>query len=219
MCFNGRKENIIINPKTSNKQSDNRRRKGKLSIVGLGPGELSLLSIKARNVIKKSDVIVGYKGYLELIKDLIAGKEVAAFSMKQEIKRARFAIEKTLSGKNVCIVSSGDPGVYGMSAAVFEAMDQESGNITIEVIPGISAINSCASLLGAPISHDCAIISLSDLLTDGNLIRKRIALLAEGDFIITLYNPKSKKRVDLIKEAKEILLKHKSQKTPVGIVF
>lgn len=176
------------------------------------------MSLRARKVIKKADIIVGYKRYLDLIKKLIIDKESAAFGMREEIKRARYAIDQALGGKTVCIISSGDPCVYGMAAAVYEALDQEAGKIIVEVVPGIPAMCSCASLLGAPISHDCVMISLSDLLTDKDLIKRRIALAAQGDFVITLYNPKSKKRNELLNDACKILTRFKAPNTPVGIV-
>ena len=179
---------------------------------------MSLLSINAQRVIKKADIIVGYNRYLDFIKKLISDKESVAFGMREEIKRARYAIDQATTGKIVCIVSSGDPGVYGMAAAVYEALDQEAGKITVEVVPGIPAMCSCASLLGAPISHDCAIISLSDLLTDKNLIKRRVSLAAQGDFVIILYNPKSNKRKDLFNDIARILMQCKSPDTPVGIV-
>lgn len=155
---------------------------------------------------------------MDLIKNLINDKESVAFGMREEIKRAKYAIDQAVAGKIVCIVSSGDPGVYGMAAAVYEALNQKAVKITIEVIPGIPAMCSCASLLGAPISHDCAIISLSDLLTDKDLIKRRISLAAQGDFVITLYNPKSNKRKEILNDAWKILMQCKSPNTPVGIV-
>lgn len=188
---------------------------GRLAIVGIGPGDTNQLTQKARQAINESDVVVGYKTYIKLLTGLIGNKEIISSGMTQEAERARAAIKKAQEGKNVCIVSSGDPGIYGMAGLALELLKNK---IDVEIIPGISAALSCASLLGAPIMHDFAVISLSDLLTDKRLIEKRILLAARGDFIIVLYNPKSRKRIDLFKSAVKILLKHRSRNTVVGIV-
>lgn len=142
-----------------------------------------------------------------------------SFGMMEEVKRAKRAIEDAKKGRRVCIVSSGDSGVYGMAGLVLELLKKSGLNeLRVEIIPGIIAATSCAALLGAPLTHDFAAISLSDLLTDLNLIKRRIELAAAADFVIVLYNPKSAKRVTPFKEACRILLKHKSPSTPVGIV-
>lgn len=177
------------------------------------------MSQKAKNALYECDTIVGYKTYINLIGELADGKEIIASCMTQEVKRAELAVNEALSGKNVCVISSGDPGVYGMTGVILESVNKaDFKKIEIEVIPGIMAASSCASLLGAPLMHDFAVISLSDLLTDLKLIEKRIELAAKGDFVIVFYNPKSKKRVEPLKRAWEILMEHKSSDTPVGIV-
>mgnify|MGYP001164007460 CR=1 FL=1 len=177
------------------------------------------MSLKAHEVIKQSEVIVGYKTYLALIANLTAGKTVISTGMTQEIERVKIAINLAQKGKKVSLVSSGDPGVYGMAGLALELIGQKGGNnIKIEVIPGITAATSCASILGAPLMHDFAVISLSNLLTDMKLIEKRVKLAAKADLVIVFYNPRSKKRIDPLRRAWQILLEHKPATTPVGIV-
>lgn len=162
---------------------------------------------------------MGYRVYLQLLDELLTGKEIISSGMTQEISRARMAIEKALGGSHVCLVSSGDAGIYGMAGVILELLEEkEAGKIRIEIIPGITAASSCASLLGAPLMNDFAAISLSDLLTDLEIIEKRIEAACQGDFVIVFYNPKSKKRVKPLETAWQILMKHRSLQTPVGIV-
>ena len=164
-------------------------------------------------------MIVGYKTYIRLLGDLAAGKEVISSGMTEEIKRAGAAIQKSREGENVCLVSSGDPGVYGMAGLVLELLSkEEESEVKIEIIPGIMAATGCASILGAPLMNDFALISLSDLLTDKQVIKQRIKMAAKGDFVIVFYNPRSKKRTRLLKSAWQILMEHKSPHTPVGLV-
>ncbi|MCQ9207500.1 MAG: precorrin-3B C(17)-methyltransferase [Omnitrophica bacterium] len=192
---------------------------GKLYIIGIGPGDISLISPKALEAIKRSEVVVGYKTYIGLLGDLIAGKEVVSSGMTQEAKRAGFAIKAAEEGRQVSLISSGDPGIYGMAGLVLELLGgEEKDKIRIEIIPGIIAATSCASLLGAPLMHDFAVISLSDILTDLKLIKRRIVKAASGDFVIVFYNPQSKSRTRPLKAAWKILMKYKSPNTPVGMV-
>ncbi len=170
----------------------------------------------ALNAIKKSTAIVGYKLYIELIEKLIDKQKIYSSGMMQEIDRCKEALELARSGETVTVVSSGDPGIYGMAGLIMELNKKDP--LDIEIIPGISAANAAASLLGAPLSHDFAVISLSDLLTPWEVIEKRIQCAAEGDFIIAIYNPKSKKRVDQIIKAREIIQRYRPGDTPVGIV-
>lgn len=164
-------------------------------------------------------MIAGYKTYISLLGSLTDGKEILSSGMKQEIKRARLSIEHAKKGKNVCVISSGDSGVYGMAGLVLELLKSGDANdLKLEIVPGIIAATAAASLLGAPLMHDFAVISLSDLLTELDLIKFRIESAAKADFVIALYNPKSSKRITPFKEACEILLKYKSPSTPVGIV-
>ena len=187
-------------------------------VVGIGPGNTSLLTLKAQKIIEESQVIIGYSTYIRLIDDLIKDKEVISYGMTQEVERAKYAIKRALSGDNVSLISGGDPGVYGMAGVVLQLLDKEEDRIKIEIIPGVTAASSCAALLGAPLMHDFVVISLSDILTDSKLIEQRIELAARGDFVIVFYNPKSKKRVRPLKRAWEILMKYRSGNTIVGIV-
>jgi len=190
-----------------------------LYIVGIGPGSLEHLSRKAYGSLTDSEVIVGYRTYIKLLGNLTVGKEVITSGMTQEKKRVKLAIEKALEGKRVCLVSSGDSGVYGMAGLALEFLKPENAaRITIEIIPGIMAATACASLLGAPLANDFAVISLSDLLTDRLKIEERLRAAAKADFVIVLYNPKSKKRISLLERAWKIIMKHRSPETPVGIV-
>lgn len=210
----------------------------KLYIVGTGPGNIEHITPYARDAIRKSDVIVGYGTYLDLIQELIRDKKVVSTGMTQEIDRCKKAVEIALSGKTVSVISGGDPGIYAMAGLVFEilrAEEQKSRKsadkqiteelshfrisaLDIEVIPGISALNACAARLGAPLMHDFAVISLSDRLTPWELIEERLEAAAMSDFVIVLYNPKSTGRQGHIKRAREILLKYREPKTPVGMV-
>lgn len=164
-------------------------------------------------------MIVGYRTYVKLLGRLISDKEVISSGMTQEINRARFAIDAAKGGRQVALISSGDPGVYGMAGLVLELLsDEEKNKVEVEIIPAVTAATSCASLLGAPLMHDFAVISLSDILTDLDLIKRRITLAAQGDFVVVFYNPQSKKRKLPLKAAWEILMKHRPANTPVGIV-
>lgn len=193
--------------------------KGKLSVIGLGPGFEDYIIPAACKSLEQADIIVGYHKYLKLIEDLIPGKEKQGTGMHKEIERVQTAIEQAAQGEKVCLVSSGDAGVYGMAGLALELLSkQKSTNIDLDIVPGITAASSCAALLGAPLMHDFAVISLSNLLTDSDLIRKRLTLAAEGDFVTVIYNPKSSKRTVLLEEARKIFLEKRAKKTPVGIV-
>lgn len=175
---------------------------------------------KALAAIRAADVVAGYLTYVKLIGHLLGGQEVIGTAMMQEVQRCTLALEAAAAGKKVAVVSSGDSGVYGMAGLVLELLLKYPADKRpkVEIVPGISAVSAAASILGAPLMHDFAVISLSDLLTPWELIKKRAALAAEGDFVIALYNPKSKKRVGHIEEIREIVLKHRAPETPVGIV-
>lgn len=191
-----------------------------LYIIGTGPGSIEHITPYAQDVIRKSDVIVGYGTYLGLIQELIKDKEVVSTGMTQEIDRCKKAVELALSGKTVSVISGGDPGIYAMAGLVFDIYRGMAVHVpvNIEVIPGISALNACASRLGAPLMHDFAVVSLSDRLTPWDLIEKRLAAAAMADFVTVLYNPKSIGRQEHINKARAVFLRHRSIETPVGIV-
>ena len=170
-------------------------------------------------MITESQVIVGYTTYIKLLGKLARGKEIIASGMTQELYRASLAVKKAIEGKNVCIISSGDPGIYGMAGVVLELVKKNDfDKLQIEIIPGITAACASASLLGAPLTQDFAVISLSDLMVKRTQIEKRLRAAAKADFSIVLYNPKSKSRIKPLLKAWSIIKKYRVSKTPVGIV-
>lgn len=195
---------------------------GKIFLVGLGPGSESHMSVRAREAIAQSDTIIGYSTYIKLVKELIDGKEVIRKGMTEELDRCYEALERAQQGKTVALVSSGDTGIYGMAGPTYEVLLQagwKPGNgIDVEVVPGSSAINSCAALVGAPLTHDFCSISLSDLLTPWPVIARRLEAAARADFVVALYNPKSGRRTQQIVEAQRIMLLHRRADTPVALV-
>ena len=194
---------------------------GSLVIIGLGPGSRDLLAPRAVARIAASDLVVGYTGYLRYIADLIEEKEVHRSELTQEVERATFAVEQARAGRRVCIVSSGDAGIYGMAGLALDllaGMNDDASQPEVEIVPGISAINAAAALLGAPLMHDFAAISLSDLLTPWETIARRLQAAAEADFVIALYNPASKRRIWHLAEARRMLLERRAPTTPVGLV-
>lgn len=186
----------------------------KLYVIGIGPGGRENMTLRAINALIKSEVIVGYTPYIEYLEELVKGKEIISTGMKGEIERCKAAIESVRGGKNTSIVSTGDAGLYGMAGPILEL----AKDIEVEIVPGVTAAFSAAGELGSPIMHDFCSISLSDLLTPWSLIEKRIENAAAADFVITIYNPRSKGRKKHIEKAVEIMLKYKSPSTPVGIV-
>lgn len=175
---------------------------------------------RAHTAICDADVVVGYTTYINLIEHLLTDKPVIGTAMMQEIQRCQLAVEQAVAGKKVAVVSSGDSGIYGMAGLILEILLKlpQDQRPQLQVVPGISAVSAAAAILGAPLMHDFAVISLSDLLTPWELIKKRAELVAQGDFVVALYNPKSKKRVQNIEEIRTIMLKYKDPATPVGIV-
>ena len=195
---------------------------GKLYIVGVGPGHHDHMTFRAKQVIEESDTIVGYETYVNIVQDLIEGKDVYRYAMTQEVERARQCIDLAKSGKIVSLVSSGDPGIYGMAGLIYETL-AESGwdpktGLQVEIIPGISALNSCASIIGSPLMTDFAVLSMSDLLVPWEIIMKRVEAAAQGDFVIVIYNPSSKKRIHQLQDTRKILLKYRKPSTPVAII-
>ena len=195
---------------------------GKLSIVGVGPGHHDHMTFRAKQVILESDTIVGYETYVNLVQELLEGKTVYRYAMTQEVERAHQCIDLALSGKHVSIVSSGDPGIYGMAGLIYETLAtigwDPSDELKVEIIPGVSALNSCASIVGSPLMTDFAVVSMSDLMVPWEIIQKRVESAAQGDFVLVIYNPKSKKRVHQLQDTQKILLKHRKPTTPVAII-
>ena len=199
-----------------------REPRGMLSVVGIGPGASEHTTPAVLQAIEQADMVVGYSTYIKLVAHLIQGKEVVRTGMTEEIGRARAAVERARAGHNVAIVSSGDAGVYGMCSLVFQVL-QESGwtpqdSPELRVIPGMTALNACGSLVGAPFGHDFCSISLSDLLTPWSVIERRIEAAAAADFVVALYNPASGRRQRQIVEAARILRQHRESTTPVALV-
>lgn len=187
-------------------------------MVGIGPGSTNEISQRALDALRDSEVIIGYKLYIDLIKCIVADKQIIASAMRRETERVELALNEAKVGKTVSIISSGDPGVYGMAGLALELVYKQDVRLPVEIIPGIPAANAAAAVLGAPLMHDYVVISLSDLLTPWETIEKRITCAAEGDFVIVLYNPRSSQRDWQIEKTAEIILRYKSPDTPVGIV-
>jgi len=195
---------------------------GKLYIVGVGPGHHDHMTFRAKQVIEESGTIVGYSTYVNLVQDLIEGKDIHRYDMTQEVERAHQCIKLAKEGKIVSLVSSGDPGIYGMAGLIFEILAEAGWNpktgLDVEIVPGVSALNSCASLVGSPLMTDFAVVSMSDLLVPWEIIVKRVEAAAQGDFVIVIYNPSSKKRIHQLQDTRKLLLKYRSPNTPVAII-
>lgn len=189
----------------------------KIYIVGIGPGSAEDMSLRAREAIEKADVIVGYGLYVKLIEDITKGKEIFSTSMTHERERCEKAAEFAMSGKTVAVISGGDAGVYGMAGLMYEVCEAYP-EIEIETVPGITAACSGAAVAGAPLGHDFAVISLSDMLTPWELIEKRLRLASEADMVICIYNPASRRRADYLKRACDIVMEHKAGSTPCAYV-
>lgn len=196
--------------------------KGKLFVVGIGPGNHEHMTFRAKKAIIESEVIIGYDTYVSLIEDLIEGKEVYRYPMTQEVDRANQAIEFAETGKIVSLVSSGDPGIYGMVGLIYEILADKNWNpekdIYVECIPGVSSLNSCSALIGSPLMTDFAVVSMSDLLVPWDIIVKRVEAAALGDYVTVIYNPASKKRIHQLKDTRDIFLKYRNPDTPVAII-
>jgi len=195
---------------------------GKLYIVGVGPGHHDHMTFRAKRVIEESDTIVGYETYVNLVEDLIDGKDIHRYAMTQEVERAHQCIDLAKEGKIVSLVSSGDPGIYGMAGLIFEILAESGWNpetdLQVELVPGVSALNSCASLIGSPLMTDFAVVSMSDLLVPWEIIVKRVEAAAQGDYVIVIYNPSSKKRIHQLQDTRKLLLKYRKPSTPVAII-
>lgn len=188
----------------------------KIYVIGIGPGAYDQMTGKAIRAMNESDAIIGYTVYVDLVKEYFPGKEFMTTPMKKEVDRCVLAFEEAKKGKTVSMICSGDAGVYGMASLVYEiAAGYE--NVEVSVVAGVSAMLSGGALVGAPLGHDFAVISLSDLLTPWEKIEKRLECAAEADFAICLYNPSSKKRHDYLMRACDIMLKHKNADTVCAV--
>ena len=190
---------------------------GKVMVVGIGPGNYENMTIGADRALQQCDVIIGYSVYVDLVKERYPDKTFLTTPMTQETKRCQMAIDTAMQGKTVAMVCSGDSGIYGMAALIYECRG-ESATPDIEVIPGLTAACSGAALLGAPLTHDFAVISLSDRLTSWEKIEKRLEAAATADLSIVLYNPASKGRPNHLRRACDVLLRHLPKERPCGVV-
>ena len=189
----------------------------KLYVIGIGPGEYEQMTLKAIHAMEKSDVIIGYTVYVDLVKEHFAGKEFLTTPMKKEVDRCVMAFEEAKKGKTVSMICSGDAGVYGMSGLMYE-VGVNYPDVELEIIPGVTAATGGAAVLGAPLIHDFCLISLSDLLTPWEKIEARLLGASKADFVICLYNPSIKKRHDYLQKACDLMMQYKSPDTVCGIV-
>ena len=190
---------------------------GKLFVVGIGPGGASGMTLSAREALLAADVVVGYTKYVELVAAAVPDAELLSTPMMREVERCRLALSRAQEGDTVALVCSGDAGVYGMASPVLELSDGYP-DVDVEVVAGVTAAQSGSAVLGAPLAHDFAVVSLSDLLTPWEVIERRLAAVAAADFCVCLYNPRSKKRADRLARAADIMLKAKRPDTLCGWV-
>jgi precorrin-3B C17-methyltransferase len=186
-------------------------------VVGIGPGGELDRTRRAEEAIAKSTVVAGYTRYMALVSDLTEGKEVIATGMTREAERCRLALRRAAAGQTVSLVSSGDPGVYGMAGLVLEIAASEGMSVPIEIVPGVTAASALAARLGAPLMCDFAVLSMSDLLVPWNTIRERLEAVAAADLVAAIYNPRSQKRTRQLAEAAAIFRRHRPGTTPVGV--
>ncbi len=188
----------------------------KLYVVGIGPGKFEGMTREAARALDESDVIVGYTVYVDLVKDRFPGKAFLTTPMRREVERVELALQEAVKGQTVAMVCSGDGGVYGMSGLVEELAVKYPG-VKVVTVPGVSAVLSGAAILGAPLMHDFAVVSLSDLMTPWETIEKRLRAAAAADFVICLYNPSSHKRKDYLARACDVILEAASPDTVCGV--
>ncbi|MBU2055289.1 MAG: precorrin-3B C(17)-methyltransferase [Proteobacteria bacterium] len=211
------KEDPIHLSKENVQRDHDRAGPGRLFVVGIGPGGPLDRTRRAEEAIGASDCVVGYTRYVEHVADITAGKEMIATGMTQEVERCRMALDRAKAGRTVALVSSGDPGVYGMAGLVLELAAAEGIAVPIEIVPGVSAANALAARLGAPLMCDFAALSLSDLLVPWETIRERLEAVAAADLVVAIYNPRSQKRTRQLDEAATIFRRHRPGTTPVGV--
>ena len=187
---------------------------GKLYVIGIGPGGLEHMTLRAKEAIEESNIIVGYNKYIDMINPLVEDKELFSTGMRGEESRCRKALELSKENNIVALISTGDSGIYGMAGLILQMKENEN----VEIIPGVTASSAAGSVVGAPLMHDNCNISLSDLMTPYNLIKKRVRNAADADMIISLYNPRSKGRPHYLREAIEIIKEYRDLNTPVAVV-
>ncbi|MDU5261179.1 MAG: precorrin-3B C(17)-methyltransferase [Clostridium celatum] len=187
---------------------------GKLYVIGIGPGGLEHMTLRAKEAIEESNIVVGYNKYIDMIKPLVEDKELFSTGMRGEEARCRKALELSRENNTVALISTGDSGIYGMAGLILQMQNDEE----VEVIPGVTASSAAGSVIGAPLMHDNCNISLSDLMTPYDLIKKRVRNAADADMIISLYNPRSKGRPHYLREAIEIIKEYRELDTPVAVV-
>lgn len=187
-------------------------------VVGFGPGDRPYMTQQAIDAVTQADLVVGYTTYIRLLEEQFPELRYYATPMRKETDRCRAAVEAALTGKTVALVSSGDSGIYGMAGVLLEIAAEMQADVEIIAVPGVTAASAAAAVLGAPLMHDFAVISLSDCMTPLELIWRRVSLAAEADFVICLYNPKSRSRTGYLAQAAALIGQHRLPDTPVGIV-
>lgn len=187
---------------------------GKLYVIGIGPGGLEHMTLRAKEAIEESNIVVGYNKYIDMIKPLVENKELFSTGMRGEGARCRKALELSKEDNTVALISTGDSGIYGMAGLILQMQKDEN----VEIITGVTASSAAGSVVGAPLMHDNCNISLSDLMTPYELIKKRVRNAADADMIISLYNPRSKGRPHYLREAIEIIKEYRDLNTPVAVV-
>ena len=190
----------------------------RIDVIGFGPGNYDYMTIEAVQALKEADVIVGYSTYVELLKKIFTEKKYLNTPMTREVERCRMALEEAVKGQRVALVSSGDSGIYGMAGIMLQVVQAAAAEVEVHIIAGVTAASSGAAMLGAPLMNDFAVISLSDLMTPYEQIMKRVRCAAEGDFVLCLYNPKSRKRQEHLAEAVDVIRRYRPEETPEGLV-
>lgn len=187
---------------------------GKLYVIGIGPGGLEHMTLRAKVAIEESNIIIGYNKYIDMIKPIVEDKELFSTGMRGEESRCRKALELSKENNIVALISTGDSGIYGMAGLILQMKEDEN----VEIIPGVTASSAAGSVVGAPLMHDNCNISLSDLMTPYDLIKKRVRNAADADMVISLYNPRSKGRPHYLRDAIEIIKEYRELNTPVAVV-
>ena len=187
---------------------------GKLYVIGIGPGGLEHMTLRAKDAIEESNIIIGYNKYIDMIKPIVEDKELFSTGMRGEESRCRKALELSKENNIVALISTGDSGIYGMAGLILQMKEDEN----VEIIPGVTASSAAGSVVGAPLMHDNCNISLSDLMTPYDLIKKRVRNAADADMVISLYNPRSKGRPHYVRDAIEIIKEYRELNTPVAVV-